>query len=121
MAQEIKEKDITFLVLSRREAVDIITQLSRNLGNLPGEYSDFWLSRDDGQSHCKYAICIDPDNKPEEEFFIVRGYDVYDRCWFDISGPVSRVEADRVYNEVTNNRTAYTRYSDGCYYKIFQA
>jgi hypothetical protein len=53
--------------------------------------------------------------------FIVRLYDGFDYEWMDVSEPVSREEADRIWNEKTKNGTYKTKYDDIDYYKIFPA
>ena len=52
--------------------------------------------------------------------FIVRLWDSFDG-WIDVTGPVPKAEADRVWNERTNNGTCKTKYADGDYYAIFPA
>lgn len=39
--------------------------------------------------------------------------------WIDITGPISKEEADKVWNEYTCNGTKNTKYRDGDYYAIF--
>lgn len=53
--------------------------------------------------------------------FVVRVYDGMDRVWCDVTGTVSKEEADRVWNERTSNGTRNTSYGDIDYYKIFPA
>jgi hypothetical protein len=55
-----------------------------------------------------------------DELFIVRLYDMFDG-WIDITKPVTKEEADRVWNEHTENGTENTKYADGDYYAIFPA
>ena len=52
--------------------------------------------------------------------YIVRLYDMFDG-WIDISNPVSKSEADRIWGEKTNNGTRKTKYEDGDYYSVFPA
>ena len=54
-----------------------------------------------------------------KELFIVRLYDGFDNCWIDVTGPVSKAEADKVWNEKTNNGTSKTSFGDIDYYKVF--
>lgn len=56
-----------------------------------------------------------------DSLYIVRVYDGFDYCWTDITGPVSKSEADRVWNEHTEGGTKWTHYNDIDYYKIFPA
>ena len=56
-----------------------------------------------------------------EKLFIVRIYDGFDYEWYDVSDAVSKEEADRIWNEKTNNGTQKTQYNDIDYYKIFPA
>lgn len=53
--------------------------------------------------------------------FIVRLYDGFDNEWIDISKPVSKKEAQKIYNEKTDNGTKNTSFNDIDYYKIFPA
>jgi hypothetical protein len=55
------------------------------------------------------------------EQFIVRQYDGMDNQWTDMTGPVSKDEADRVWNELTAEGTKATSYEDIDYYRIFPA
>ncbi len=52
--------------------------------------------------------------------FVVRLWDMFDG-WIDITEPVSRDEADRVWREKTSNGKEKTKYGDGDYYKVFPA
>tara|TARA_Y100000310_G_scaffold118047_2_gene116767 strand:- start:254 stop:469 length:216 start_codon:yes stop_codon:yes gene_type:complete len=56
----------------------------------------------------------------EEKKYVVRLYDMFDG-WIDITGPVSKKEADKVWNDRTKNGTCKTKYADGDYYSIFPA
>lgn len=51
---------------------------------------------------------------------MVRLFDMFDG-WIDITGPLSKEEADKVWNEYTKNGTEKTKYGDGDYYRIFPA
>ncbi len=53
--------------------------------------------------------------------FVVRLYDGFDNQWCDITGPISKAEADKVWNEKTNKGTKAAKYSDIDYYAIFPA
>lgn len=53
--------------------------------------------------------------------FIVRLYDGFDNYWIDVSDPVSKEEATRIWNEKTDNGTRSTSFSDIDYYKVFPA
>jgi len=52
---------------------------------------------------------------------VVRLWDGMDGIWVDVSGPVSKKEADRIWNEKTANGTKATKFSDIDYYSIFPA
>lgn len=52
--------------------------------------------------------------------FVVRLWDMLDG-WIDITGPLSREEADKVWNKETHNGTRNTEYAHGDYYKVFPA
>jgi hypothetical protein len=55
-----------------------------------------------------------------EEKFVVRLYDGFDNEWIDVSGPVDKKTAKKIYNEKTNNGTKDTNFFDFIdYYKIF--
>jgi hypothetical protein len=56
-----------------------------------------------------------------QELFIVRLYDGFDNEWIDITGAITKEEADRVWNEKTKNGTEKTCYGDIDYYRIFPA
>lgn len=53
--------------------------------------------------------------------YVVRLYDGFDNVWIDVTKPVSKTEADKVWNEKTKNGTEKTKYSDIDYYKVFPA
>lgn len=53
--------------------------------------------------------------------FIVRLYDGMDNQWIDVSGPVNKTEANRIYAEKTENGTKNTTYDDIDYYRVFPA
>ena len=53
-----------------------------------------------------------------EKQYIVRLWDMFDG-WIDISQPLSKEEADFLWNEKTKDGSCNTKYSDGDYYKIF--
>ena len=52
--------------------------------------------------------------------FVVRLYDMFDG-WIDVSGPLDKEDADKIWNKNTSNGVRNTKYSDGDYYKIFPA
>lgn len=52
--------------------------------------------------------------------YIVRLWDMFDG-WVDVSGPISKEEANLLWNEKTGNGTHSTQYNDGDYYAIFPA
>lgn len=54
------------------------------------------------------------------ELKIVRLWDMMDG-WIDVTGPVSVEEAQRIWNEKTDNGKRNTTYSDGDYYAIYPA
>lgn len=55
------------------------------------------------------------------ELYIVRLYDGFDNIWIDVSKPVTKEEANRIYAEKTNNGTKMTSYQNIDYYRIFPA
>lgn len=55
-----------------------------------------------------------------EPLYVLRLWDMFDG-WMDVSDPVSKEQADKLYNEKTSNGLRNTRYSDGDYYKVFPA
>ena len=57
----------------------------------------------------------------EESLFVVRLYDGFDNEWMDISKPVSKEEAERIWNEHTRDGTEKTKFDDIDYYAIFPA
>lgn len=52
--------------------------------------------------------------------FIVRLYDMFDG-WIDVSGPLPKEEANKLWMEKTANGTKKSKYADGDYYGIFPA
>ena len=65
---------------------------------------------------------IEIEEEPEpEKLFVVRLYDGFDHQWMDVSGPLPKAEADKVWNEKTKNGTKKTRYGDIDYYAIYPA
>ncbi len=56
-----------------------------------------------------------------KELFVVREYDYHDNQWIDITGPVSKEEAEKVWSQKTCNGTMKTKYADKIYYHIFPA
>jgi hypothetical protein len=59
------------------------------------------------------------NGRSAEEKFVVRLYDGFDKVWIDVAGPMSRAEADKVWNEKTNNGKVKKDYNDIDYYKVF--
>lgn len=57
----------------------------------------------------------------KEKLYIVRLYDGFDNEWMDVSKPLSKVEADKVLAEKTENGTKNTTYNHIDYYSIFPA
>lgn len=53
--------------------------------------------------------------------YVVRHYDGFDNEWIDVSGRVSKEEAQKIYDEKTNNGKSHTSYGDIDYYRIFEA
>ena len=53
-----------------------------------------------------------------EQLFVVRLWDMFDG-WMDISEPLSKEDADKLWNEKTDNGTKNTKYEDGDYYRVF--
>jgi hypothetical protein len=58
--------------------------------------------------------------KNTTKLFVVRLFDMFDG-WIDVSGPLSKHEADSLWNERTGNGKHHTKYADGDYYAIFPA
>lgn len=54
------------------------------------------------------------------KLFVVRLYDMFDG-WIDITGPLSKEEADKEWNKQTRNGSRNTKYADGDYYAVFPA
>jgi hypothetical protein len=61
------------------------------------------------------------EKKPEEQLYVVRQWDGFDGCWTDITSPISKEEAERVWNKYTDNGTKKTSFDDIDYYHIFPA
>jgi len=64
---------------------------------------------------------VAPATPAEEGRFVVRLYDGFDNRWIDITGPVTRAEADRVWSEKTKGGTEKTTFNDIDYFRIFPA
>jgi len=56
-----------------------------------------------------------------EKLFIFRLYDGFDNQWMDVSEPLPKDEADKVWNEKTVDGTKRTTFDDIDYYEIFPA
>ena len=52
--------------------------------------------------------------------YIVRLWDMFDG-WIDISGSLSKKDAEKLWSEKTHNGTRNTKYADGDYYAIYPA
>lgn len=63
---------------------------------------------------------LSSDSKTGNSLFIVRLYDMFDG-WIDVTGPLSKEEAQEKWNELTFNGRKMTKYADGDYYAIFPA
>ncbi len=57
----------------------------------------------------------------ESKFYVVRLYDGFDNMWMDVSKPVSKDEAQRIWDEKTDGGTRNTSYDDIDYYHIYPA
>jgi hypothetical protein len=57
---------------------------------------------------------------PLAELFVVRLFDMFDG-WIDITGAVTRAEADRILSEKTDGGKKNVSYGEGDYYRIFPA
>jgi len=55
------------------------------------------------------------------ELFVVRLYDGMDNQWLDVSEPLIREEAEKVWREKTENGTKNTTFDDIDYYAIYPA
>jgi hypothetical protein len=55
-----------------------------------------------------------------EEKYIVKLYDGFDNEWITIGENLSYNDAQKLWNEKTNNGTRKTSYNDIDYYKIFK-
>ena len=62
-----------------------------------------------------------PDCNLLDEKFIVRLYDGFDQLWVDVSEPVTKEEALRIWKEETNNGTKNSKFEHIDYYAIFPA
>lgn len=67
------------------------------------------------------CITLNPEPDVAAERFIVRLYDGFDYCWTNVTGPVTKEEAGRIWNEKTDNGKKNTKYDDIDYYAIFPA
>lgn len=61
------------------------------------------------------------EEAPNVDKFVVRLYDGMDNVWMDVSEPVSKEEADRIWNQKTDNGTKKTKFDDIDYFKVFPA
>jgi hypothetical protein len=56
-----------------------------------------------------------------ERLFVVRLWDGFDGVWMDVCSPKSEEEANRIWNEKTENGTKHTKFADIDYYRVFPA
>lgn len=61
------------------------------------------------------------DKPTRQKLFIVRLYDGFDNEWMDVSSPLTKEEADKVWADKTCNGTKNTRYEHIDYYRVFPA
>jgi len=64
---------------------------------------------------------MSPSNITINKKYIVRLYDGFDNEWIDITKPISKQEAQKVWNKLTENGTKKICYDDIDYFKIFPA
>lgn len=65
---------------------------------------------------------IEKEQNPEDQkLFVVRLYDGFDNQWIDVSEPIPKPEADRIWAKHTKNGTEKTSYKDIDYYAIHPA
>ena len=65
---------------------------------------------------------FDDEITPEsEKLFVVKLYDGFDNEWMNVSEPISKAEANKIWNERTKNGTEKTKFDDGDYYTISPA
>ena len=57
----------------------------------------------------------------ENRLYVVRLYDGFDNEWIDISEPSTYEEAEKLWNERTENGTKNTEFDDIDYYAIYPA
>lgn len=55
------------------------------------------------------------------DLYVVRLWDGMDGIWMDVTKPVSKAEADRIWNENTKDGTEKIDYKDIDYYRVFPA
>ena len=55
------------------------------------------------------------------DLFVVRLFDGFDFVWMDVSDPVSKEEATRIWNEKTKNGTEQIAFKEIDYYAVFPA
>ena len=65
--------------------------------------------------------CQEADRRAAAELFVVRLWDSFDGLWMDVSEPVSREQAEAIWNEKTSNASKNTSFRDTDYYKVFPA
>lgn len=54
-----------------------------------------------------------------KDLYILRLWDGSDNLWIDVSKPVTKEEANRLYNQYTKNGTVNTCYKHFDYYRVF--
>lgn len=57
----------------------------------------------------------------KNRLYVVRLYDGFDNIWMDVSKPTSREEAEKIWNEKTENGKKNTKFDDIDYYAIYPA
>jgi len=55
----------------------------------------------------------------KEKLYVLRLFERHG--WINVSTPVSKREADKLWNAATRNGTRNTKYKHGDYYKVFPA
>jgi hypothetical protein len=55
------------------------------------------------------------------DLFVVRLYDGFDNQWIDVSKPMSKEDANKIWLEKTKGGTKQARFSDIDYYSVFPA
>lgn len=118
--QKISENLSDFLVLMGDD--NFKSWLSRPHEKL-GNRSPLWLMRHSRGGEVLALFNKEPEEKSvavkKEQMYVVRLFDGFDNEWMDITkNPVTKAEAERIWNDRTNNGTKLTCYNDIDYYKI---